>query len=377
MQKALSALIIYLGTGNGFKAPAVSIGQELISKKVTVEYFDFFNGLDSFFLDKVTKSSWRFFLNIPFLFKLLLLASDNLFINKIIQQLTYHLGGLEKKIANQLQAKKPDFIIFTDFLSHHAYSFYIKKKKLPIKLFYYNSDVVFAHQSFINQQMDFSLVASSEGYAEMINRGLEKKKVILIPFPLDRKYQKKFKSQKQERKKLGLKNKFTLLFSAGGEGIGVFDFIEKMYENQMDIQSIVICGKSRTTFEKIKSLEKKYPAYDIIPQGFVDNMHEYLYCSDISVGKAGMNSIFESIYLKKPFISLLAMANEENVENYLLKKKLGWKIRKQDDFINLVKKVQRNHTWVEDYQKEIGKFQICFSSEKIASIIINKLKSTH
>ena len=366
----MKALVVYIGTGNGFKTPAISIGKELKKKGVKVNYSDFYEGLGLNSIGAFSKWIWRFFLKFPFLFYLLITVTDFPFVKEIQRIFTYFFLGLKKKIARQLKKENPNFLLITDFLSYHHYVHFIRKYHLPIKIFYYNSDVVFGHRMFINNCVDQAFVSTEDGYKSMILKGMQESKLIQTSFPIDEKYKRKFDSVKNEREKLKLKNQFTLLFSAGGEGIGGIKLLKAICKADLNVQLIVVCGKNQQGIKQVNILKQKYPKQNLIAKGFIHNMQEYLYCCDLNIGKAGMNSIFESIFFKKPFISIKAMPNEINVEKYLLKNNLGWRIRHQNHLIKLLKNLKNDVNKISEKQENMKLLKIDFTTEKIANKIL-------
>lgn len=366
-----SALVIYIGVGNGFRSPAISIGKELEKKKIKVTYNDFYYDLKIKSYDTFIKKGWQLMQKIPFLFHFVLALSNSNFFKKSSNALFLFLFGY-RKIKKHLKNINPDFIFITDFFSIHAYLKVIKKEKLNIPVFYYNSDVVFCHKMFINHDVTQAFVSTKEGYKDMLQKGVKKKLLTLTSFPIDKKYKKKFSSIAVERKKLGLENKFTILFSAGGEGIANLNWIESVLQQNLDVQIITICGKSQATLEKMKVIQKKYPKKNVIAKGFIDNMQDYLYCCDINSGKSGMNIIFESIFMQRPFLSLMSMANELHVESYMIKKNIGWRTRSTTKITSLIKSFLQDKNLIQEKSNNMKEMKIDFNTQKIAEDILDR-----
>lgn len=368
-----SALFVYIGVGNGFKAPAVSIGNEIQKKGIEVIYNDFYLDLGVTACDKFIKVGWQLMVKIPMLFRFVLGISNFSIHKKINNAIFFFFGGYHK-IKNHLKKINPDFIFISDFLSLHAYLAVIQKEKLNIPVFYYNSDVVFGHALFVNNHVARAFVSTKEGYQGMIKKGVQKHLLSLTSFPINVKYKKKFLSIAEQRKKLQIKNKFTILFSAGGEGIADLSWIDSLLQSELDLQIIVICGKSKATLQKIQMIQKKYPQKDIVAKGFVNNMQDYLYCCDINSGKAGMNIIFESIFMKKPFLSLMAMANEMHVEKYLIEKGGGWRVRSSKEILSLIENLLKDKNLIQQKIAKMQEIKVDFHTEKIADEMLEEVK---
>ena len=121
----------------------------------------------------------------------------------------------------------------------------------------------------------------------------------------------------QLRKKLGIE-KVTILISVGGTSAGRY-LIEKAlsaYKNllvEMDIDLIVALGPS------LSKLENNYTIFRNI--GFVHNLHEYIYASDLVISLAGRSTIDESLVYGTPGIFIPIKDHFEQEQNA---RKLGY-----------------------------------------------------
>ncbi|MDW0169409.1 MAG: glycosyltransferase, partial [Nitrososphaeraceae archaeon] len=120
------------------------------------------------------------------------------------------------------------------------------------------------------------------------------------------------------RKKLGIDKK-TILVNIGGTSAGQY-FIDKTlnaYKNlrsKMDLDLLVALGPS------LAKLESNNPTYRNI--GFVSNLHEYIYASDLVLSLAGRSTIDESRVYGTPGIFIPIKNHFEQEENA---RKLGYK----------------------------------------------------
>ncbi|ARS65115.1 undecaprenyldiphospho-muramoylpentapeptide beta-N- acetylglucosaminyltransferase [Candidatus Nitrosomarinus catalina] len=91
---------------------------------------------------------------------------------------------------------------------------------------------------------------------------------------------------REELRKKFLFNKKTILISVGGTDAGLFlikKSIESILKLNLDIEIILVTGPSITKkFDNVKNL------------GFVDNLHELIYASDIVISLAGKSTIDEA-----------------------------------------------------------------------------------
>ena len=112
-------------------------------------------------------------------------------------------------------------------------------------------------------------------------------------------------SREELRKKFSF-NKKTILISVGGTDAGLFliqKSIESILKLNLDIEIILVTGPSITKkFDNVKNL------------GFVDNLHELIYASDIVISLAGKSTIDEANAYGTPgiFIPIKDHFEQEN-----------------------------------------------------------------
>jgi len=119
------------------------------------------------------------------------------------------------------------------------------------------------------------------------------------------------------RKRLGI-DKRTILVSIGGTSAGryLIEMAVRAYRNlkiKMDVDLIVAFGPSLSKFEN------SYTNFRNI--GFVDNLHEYVYASDLVVSLAGRSTIDESVVYGTPGVFIPIKDHFEQEQNA---KKLGY-----------------------------------------------------
>ncbi|NTV24039.1 MAG: hypothetical protein HGA85_06755 [Nanoarchaeota archaeon] len=368
MPRKQKCLVVYVGTGEGFKAPAVAIAKELEAQGVECRTVDFLPGLGLDKADSLSKEIWRrLFWQHSSAFSLgFKVAESSLFLN-ISKQVIYHL--LRKQAIRQIREEKPDFIFSTFFV---ATSFYARLgKELGIPVFGYNSEVLFCPPILVCNDVARFFVSSREGYEDMVKKGQEKELIRLTGFPLDSKFRKKYGSIALERKKLGLANKFTVLLVYGGEGYGpVLPLIDQMSEFRADIQLVIVCGRNQKMFD---ALNRNKPDH-LVVKGFIDNLQDYIYCADIAAGKSGLNYTFESIFLRKPILVLRAMQNETYAAKMIVNKKIGWWPKDTEEAMGIIRKAMRDRDYLKAYQDRLKNIPVMFSSTDIADSLLSEMK---
>jgi UDP-N-acetylglucosamine--N-acetylmuramyl-(pentapeptide) pyrophosphoryl-undecaprenol N-acetylglucosamine transferase len=157
------------------------------------------------------------------------------------------------------------------------------------------------------------------------------------------------------RKKFGF-NKKTIILSSGGTDAGTF-LIKRSLEayrklkNKMDIDLILVAGP----------LEKLTYSPDFHNVGLIDNLHEYIYASDLVISLAGRSTMDESIAYGIPGIFIPIKNHFEQEQGA---KRLGYK--HEDIF--------RMETLIEEKLNSQNKMiPYINGSEKAAKLILQSL----
>jgi len=142
------------------------------------------------------------------------------------------------------------------------------------------------------------------------------------------------------RQKLDLEpDRFTVLFSLGGEGIGsVEDYLEAYERIGNHAQFIIICGRNEAL---VASIRRHFPDQAGCPRfrplGYQKNLKLPLAACDIIAGKSGTSSVIEAITLRKPMLICQPGApNEKDNKDFVVVQGYGWHQPRPRDFAWLV-----------------------------------------
>ena len=135
--------------------------------------------------------------------------------------------------------------------------------------------------------------------------------------------------QKSLRGSLGLNpTKFTLFLGGSGMGGGrIWEMVKQILNSELltlNSQLIVVTGNNRQLLSKLVRLSEDFPGlFYLFP--YVNNMPQLLSASDIVVGKAGPNLLFESIFMERPFLATGCLPGQEegNLE-FIRRENIGW-----------------------------------------------------
>ena len=157
-------------------------------------------------------------------------------------------------------------------------------------------------------------------------------------------------SREELRKKFSF-NKTTIIISIGGTNVGLFlidKAIQSILKVNQDIEIVVISGPSVTKkFDNVKNL------------GFVDNLHELIFASDLIISLAGKSTIDEAKAYGTPGIFIPIKGHFEQEDN-----------AKTEGFV--FEDINRLETLISE-KLEQKRNKINISGTKLASEIIKKM----
>jgi 1,2-diacylglycerol 3-beta-galactosyltransferase len=131
--------------------------------------------------------------------------------------------------------------------------------------------------------------------------------------------------QATARAELGLEDRFTVLVSLGGEGVGgdrISDDLGALVEPLLSegAQVVIVTGRNETLKEHLAPLAQQGARIE----GFTDRMAWFLAAADVVVGKAGPASVFEALAVGRPIVATAYTAlNERAVVRFLEARGLG------------------------------------------------------
>lgn len=167
----------------------------------------------------------------------------------------------------------------------------------------------------------------------------------------------------QVREKLKLKpDIFTILISSGSEGTNmILKILPSVLLAKTPIQVIVACGNNKTLFRAVNGLQrfaqkrKQYQA-NLIPIGFTKEIYRYLQASDLVLGKAGPNTIFEAVATKTPFFAITHIAGQEDGNLDIIRKyNLGYVEENPLKATKLLNKIIKDPGLLKSFAKPLAK----------------------
>ena len=295
----------------------------------------------------------------PFAHKLYQLASRQ-FVNAFLliykatdnQQGELFASRLNKVVSREKLTKKilennPDLIFSNYSLAINEIPDILKKLGKNIPFIVFVPDPFSVHSIYLSKRANTTLVATLAAYQSALQNNIAPERLEITGHPVRQEFIEEPKDKKELRKKLRLDpNAFTIFFGGSGHGaektleilihLGaepsselikrliksanleyktyyklLMKILRKQHKTLPPFQAICVCGDNKELKEDLEMLN--YPSY-IKPSIHLHSkdIASLIHASDLVVGKAGPNIIFESVMAGKPFLATYHIKGQED-----------------------------------------------------------------
>lgn len=292
--------------------------------------------LEEIKIDPFSKQSYKAFYRFtPGFFKAFFNISKYDFANKSVHK--YFERRYFRDVTSAINREKPDIVINT----YMGFDSSIVRSQKNLKFKYFN---------VIPDPWTFSKISVSkkgtnlvfDNHAENKMRRLSTNYAQVGWFTQEKYYEKMNKSD--ARKKLNIdKDKFTICAAGGSEGtFELLKIISSLVGKRKNLQILFMCGDNKQLFDlalRISKIVAKTTNIQIIPYKFTDHMELFYKASDLVIGKAGPNTIFECVACGVPFFAITHVHGQEDGNLELIKKyNIGYV---DEDIISAAKKIKK------------------------------------
>jgi UDP-N-acetylglucosamine:LPS N-acetylglucosamine transferase len=171
-------------------------------------------------------------------------------------------------------------------------------------------------------------------------------------------------------------NMFTLCVVSGSEGtFHIFKILSTFLNPKYKIQIIILCGNNSQMFQVVKTLKnlsEKIRGPKIIGVPYTETMEKYLRAADLVVGKAGPNTMFQSVATLTPFFAISHVAGTEDGNLGIIKRyKIGFVEENPKRATLKLKEIIENPKILNKFQKNLRSLSIYNqgSEEKLLTLL--------
>ena len=330
-------LIFYGSYGGGHLSAARNI-RDYIENNYTdceiqlVDCIEYINKI----LNKVTTKAYTdFSRNARWIWKQIYYGSEKGGLSKISNSINRVMAV---KLNKLLQEFNPSLIISTHPFSSQMCAILKKKQKINCKLATVMTDYAPHSQWLVAHEfVDYYFVAHEGMKEELIERGVDSKKIFATGIPLSNRFLLSYNKSKILAEYNLSPNKKTILFFAGGEfGFGkdkTFNMLKSIIDNFPYLQVIAIAGRNikiKERFDELVSATNSGDSVKIL--SYTNQVPELMSVADLVITKPGGLTTTESLASGLPLIVIdpLPGQEEENAK-FVEKNGAGIWIRENDD----------------------------------------------
>jgi len=369
-------LFLYLKTGGGHLAPAKAVAEKIKAKRKGNAEILLYDGLSesNLLIKKVIEDGYRNAVNkAVWTFEVLYALHKFRAVSKLTAFLISYFvkPGIEKNILITQPGK---IVVFHFFLIKPVFEI-IEKYNLDIPVITVVTDPFTAHPIwFLHKGQNF-IVFSEMLRDNCIKRGIDKNKLKVFPFVLDRKFSQKISDSKTLtiRRKLGFEpDSKVILIMGGGDGMPHGKKILKhIITRNMEAEIAIVCGNNEKLFNHVSSLKEKYCIRNLKIYGFVDFVHSLINISDVVITKCGASTFMEILLMGKiPVINNYVWEQEKGNMEYVCNRKMGILERNTKRIPDVLHKLLTDIEYSNSIRNNIKKESICNGVGQVSEYIL-------
>jgi UDP-N-acetylglucosamine:LPS N-acetylglucosamine transferase len=236
---------------------------------------------------------------------------------------------VHRQLNALLDNVQPDLILTTyPFLTYEVMRT-LEQRSSTVPLVLLFSDANGVHAAWLTERHAAATLATTrETYEQALARGFAPERLHLVGWPVREQFVRAYmmgrEAQKEQLICLNLEpDRFTVFLQGGSEGAA---HVDRTIENVLalggvtgDLQVILATGTNTTLLERYKNVR------GLAALPYTKEIAPVMAAADVVMGKAGPNTLFESVMLGKPFIATAYIPGQEQANlSFIQRHGLGW-----------------------------------------------------
>ena len=299
----MKVLLLTLTAGQGHNSTSFALARYLETQGVECTVLDTYKYLSKLMGDIVDVGYTSMARHSPELHLLMYDKAEKDSSNERIRKtyLPYTIAeASKKKMQKYINLKKPDVIVCTHIFTAIIITQMRREGFLDSKIPVLGIVTDFVLHPFWNDTvLDYYVLANELLIYSAERKGISSEKLLPFGIPVKEKFSDDIPIV-EARNQLNLEDKMTVLLISSSVGFGsIPNLLADIDKAPVDFQSVVICGRNKRLFKKIKNTTY---GKDVIAVDYVDNMELYMDAADIIITKPGGLTVSEVLAKRKPLI---------------------------------------------------------------------------
>ncbi|MCX5693935.1 MAG: glycosyltransferase [Candidatus Omnitrophica bacterium] len=252
---------------------------------------------------------------------------DNPSVVKGLENIKQHIHKSNSpKLKKLFDNFNPDLVVCTQAFPCGMVADYKKTYGVNLPLVAVLTDYI-PHSYWVYDAVDYYITPSEEVSVRLEKKGVKPAKIKSYGIPFDVKFNQELNRTEIFAKLKLNPDKPTILIMGGGQGLGPIKTIVKSLEkSEHDLQELIVTGTNKKLFRSLKRKIKHYKK-NIHLFGFIQNIHELMYISQVIISKPGGVTTAEVLSIGLPMVIVKPIPGQEiNNTNFLTQKQAAVKI---------------------------------------------------
>ena len=225
----------------------------------------------------------------------------------------------EKRFIDMVARERPDVVLTTHPMFNSSLITVCEEHGLDLPFVSVQADPVSVHPSWCDPRSALTVCATDEAVERTLSYGVPRERILKVGFPTRRRFTDM--AQRVEKPAYDFSRPARCLLMSGGEGSGMLGSYALELMTKTDVTLTIICGRNRQLKKRLESLLKPKYGERVRILGFVTDIENQMYESDIMITRGSPNSFFEAVVMNVPLIITGALpgqeqGNPEFVERY-------------------------------------------------------------
>jgi processive 1,2-diacylglycerol beta-glucosyltransferase len=251
------------------------------------------------------------------------------------------------KLKKLFDSFNPDLVVCTQAFPCGMVADFKKAYGVNLPLVAVLTDYI-PHSYWVYDEVDYYITPSEEVSTRLEKKGVKPAKIKSYGIPFDPKFNQKPNLDDIFCKLKLNPHKPVVLIMGGGQGLGpVKTIVKSLEKSEHDIQELIVAGTNKKLLRSLKRKIKHYKKH-IHLFGFIQNIHELMYISNVIITKPGGVTTAEVLSIGLPMVIVKPIPGQEiNNTNFLTQKQAAIKVNEPKDVYQVIDDLLKNKVKLE------------------------------